>query len=48
MSEKKWIVDWNWLAWVFGLVFGPEVAQVHIGPLTISYVLREPEWMSGL
>lgn len=39
MSNDVWMWEWRWRAWTFGVVFGPEVFEIHIGPFAVSRLL---------
>lgn len=38
MSSETWLIRWSWRTWTFGLTFGPEVDELHLGPLMCGRV----------
>ena len=37
MSNTVWVCYLAWRAWTFGVVFGPEVYELHVGPLVVGF-----------
>lgn len=38
MTDQPWQIWIEWRNWTFGLVFGPEVWGIRLGPLWVGYV----------
>lgn len=40
--RKRFGAVWTWRIWLFGVTLGPEVWEVHVGPLLLWF---DPEGM---
>jgi hypothetical protein len=37
MSNTGWVIEWAWRNWTVGVVFGPEVWCLRLGPLLVGF-----------